>query len=860
VRTESISAPSSADGRPPPHIPDHQLLRRIGGGSYGEVWLARNTFGTLRAVKIVYRQAFEDQRPFEREFRGIRRFEPISRSHEGLVDILQVGSAEDYFYYVMELADRAEVSNQRSEIRGQKPEVRHEAALTSEPPAPGSDLDSYVPRTLRADLQARGRLPPSECAALGLNLARALAHLHQHGLVHRDVKPANIIFAGGEPKLADIGLVADLSDARSFVGTEGFIPPEGPGTPQADLYSLGKLLYEAVTGLDRRDFPRLPDELSEDEQLLELNAVIVKACKTEPAQRYRNTEEMEADLELLRLGKSVKQRRARQRRLGWFTKAVLAACAVSAMLIVIPALARKLSQPSTPVAQAIFMGVFPFRATGTNAQHHELCERIADGLTGALGQVPGLRLAPRQWAYSLTDQEPDPMRFAAALGLDEFVAIRLSNAGGEQRLEVTLVHAAGGQEHWAETLPTNRADLVAVQLRIVESLAASLGVILDQDDRQRVQERLDNALGAYELVQLARRSWGHRPEAFTTQIDLYSQAIARDPHYVAAHLELAYVYRNMSDNLRPAREAMPEMQNYVQRALALDSTHPSVYHHLAVYQMCYEWNWDEAQTLFQRQKEITGRWDRSYAGWLESQARFDEAQQILELNIAEEPDTSYNWGFGNHFLLRRDFNRALTETLKIAQTYPDSCDVLLARCYEELGRYAEALVTIKNVRAHNDGPGQVAIEGHILARMGRQAEARERLEEVSRMSRYRYVPPVFPAILNVALDDRDAAFAWLEKAYTDRSECMTFSQSFGLGVDPYWDPLRNDPHFVDLLRRVGLAREARLVAAAGTTVSERLALECQTDSKVSRMLWSSAFRGGISFSTVSQTICRLMRK
>jgi hypothetical protein len=89
--------------------------------------------------------------------------------------------------------------------------------------------------------------------------------------------------------------------------------------------------------------------------------------------------------------------------------------------------------------------------------------------------------------------------------------------------------------------------------------------------------------------------------------------------------------------------------------------------------------------------------------------------------------------------------------------------------------------------------------------MGRQAEARERLEEVSRMSRYRYVPPVFPAILNVALDDRDAAFAWLEKAYTDRSECMTFSQSFGLGVDPYWDPLRNDPRFVDLLRRVGLA-------------------------------------------------------
>ena len=98
---------------PPPAIPDHELLRLIGRGSYGEVWLARSKLGTLRAVKIVYRATFEDSRPFEREFKGIQKFEPISRSHEGLVDILQVGGAEDYFYYVMELADAAEVAGEK---------------------------------------------------------------------------------------------------------------------------------------------------------------------------------------------------------------------------------------------------------------------------------------------------------------------------------------------------------------------------------------------------------------------------------------------------------------------------------------------------------------------------------------------------------------------------------------------------------------------------------------------------------------------------------------------------------------------------------------------------------------------------
>ncbi len=108
--------------------------------------------------------------------------------------------------------------------------------------------DFYTPRTLRADLKSRGALPADEMIQLALKLTAALAHLHAQGLVHRDVKPSNILFIGGEPKLADAGLVADVDDARSLVGTAGYIAPEGPGTPQADLFALGKVLYEAAFG------------------------------------------------------------------------------------------------------------------------------------------------------------------------------------------------------------------------------------------------------------------------------------------------------------------------------------------------------------------------------------------------------------------------------------------------------------------------------------------------------------------------------------------------------------------------------------------------------------------------------------
>jgi WD40 repeat protein len=294
-------------------VPDHELIQCIGRGSYGEVWLARNLMGMFRAVKVVFRKNFGHQRPFERELAGIKKFEPISRSHESFVDILHVGQNEKggYFYYIMELGDDS--------TTGQNINPR-----------------LYVPKTLSKEIALRGKLPLSECVQLGLWLSAALNALHSHGLVHRDVKPSNIIFVNGVPKLADIGLVADMNEARSYVGTEGFIPPEGPGSAQADIYSLGKVLYEISTGRDRHDFPELPTLLDQTEDLdrfLELNEVILHACKSDVRQRYGSAWDMHADLVVLSNGKSVKrlklleQRVANLRKIGGISAIVLVAVA-----------------------------------------------------------------------------------------------------------------------------------------------------------------------------------------------------------------------------------------------------------------------------------------------------------------------------------------------------------------------------------------------------------------------------------------------------------------------------------------------------------------------------------------------------
>ncbi len=261
-----------------PSIPDHELLGRVGRGSYGEVWLARGVTGAYRAVKVVQRGSFSSDRPYDREFSGILKFEPVSRTHPGLVSILHVGRnhAAGHFYYVMEVADDAQ--------RGQAIE-------------PGR----YLPKTLGEWLK-QGPLPLTECIRVGLALSAALTHLHGANLVHRDIKPSNIIFVEGLPKLADIGLVTDIGEKATFVGTEGYIPPEGPGSPGADLFSLGRVLYEMSTGKRCDEFPELPTDFRQrpDAELFaRFNAVVLRACDPRPACRHETALELQDALAAL---------------------------------------------------------------------------------------------------------------------------------------------------------------------------------------------------------------------------------------------------------------------------------------------------------------------------------------------------------------------------------------------------------------------------------------------------------------------------------------------------------------------------------------------------------------------------------
>lgn len=264
-------------------IPDHTLIRCIGEGAYGQVWIARNAIGLYHAVKVVYRSRFGTEIPFERAFRGIQKFMPISRSHDGFVHILHVGrnDAAGSFFYIMEAGDDVKSGQQ-------------------------IDPGAYVPRTLGSELRLRQSIPARECLEFLIALTEAVTRLHEHQLIHRDIKPANIIFVNGRPKLADIDLVTDLSPTGpvSRIGTEGYMAPEGPGTAAADVFSLGRILYVVLTGKSPEQIPELPTRLASQTDgalVMELIQIACKSSDPELTRRHASAAALRADLmEVLR--------------------------------------------------------------------------------------------------------------------------------------------------------------------------------------------------------------------------------------------------------------------------------------------------------------------------------------------------------------------------------------------------------------------------------------------------------------------------------------------------------------------------------------------------------------------------------
>lgn len=730
----------------PPPIPDHELLACIGKGAYGQVWLARNVLGTPRAVKIVYRCSFSDDRPFEREFAGIKHFEPVSRMHPGLVNVLHVGRSDSLgcFYYVMEIAD----DRQNAEK---------------------VDPQTYCPKTLRSELSRRGRLPAEECLSLGQLLISALGYLHEHGLIHRDVKPSNVIFVRGAPKLADIGLVTDMSDEATAVGTEGYLPPEGPGTAAADLYSLGKLLYEISTGLDRTHFPSLPSRLYEYPDaavLARLNQVVLKACDPKPRKRFRSAQEMDLALR--------------------------------------GAVRGEILQSTEPPAQSV--AVLPFVNMSPDQENEYLSDGITEDLTTALAQVKGLRVAGRSSAFSFKGKSMDVRDIAERLGVRTIVEGSVRKSGQQLRISAQLLDAYDGCCLWSERYDRQMREVFELQDEISRAIVGALKLKLAAGERELVKAPTASTQ-AYQLYLQGRFFWSLRGGHLKKALHYFELALLEDPKYALAFTGVADCWNLLGfyTDVAP-REAFPCARDAALQAVQLEPNLAEAHNSLGFSRLMYDWDWRLAMKEFGRALEINPGYTpaRYWLASLYSAAGRHEDAIAEDLKALEMDPVSVvlRSHLGWTRLHARQYERAIEDAGQALAIDPQFLVAhwVLGRAYMEIGAGEKAIAELKQLLAFPPlDTWAIAWLGQTYARTGHPEKALEALEQLQSIAKERYVRAYWFAVLNLALGRVDACFAALQQCVEERDAWVGWVK-----CDPCFDILKNDPRLAHIWKQVGL--------------------------------------------------------
>jgi TolB-like protein len=678
---EQPTEPDSAQPVPDAHeIPDFDLLRCIGRGSYGEVWLARNILGTYRAVKIVERKAFRDEEAFEREFSGLRRFEPISREHDGFVAILHVGRnrASGYFYYVMELAD-------------------------NDPNASWIEPEAYVPKTLSNELTRCGRLSIEQSVQLGLSLSQALEELHRRGLVHRDVKPSNIIFVKGHAKLADIGLVAQTGE-KHRLGTEGYIPPEGPGKPQADLYSLGMVLYEASTGRDRLDYPDLPadfDAMAERETFLKLNSVILKACDNDVRKRYQTATEIIQDLSRLGVGLPVEKSRRNPLR-----KPVTAFSALLFGALAVALAFYWLRHSTTIPAPEKSIAVLPFENLSPNPDDAYFAEGIQEEILTRLAKITDLRVISRTSTQRYRSKPDNLSEIARQLGVANILEGSVQRVANQVRVNAQLINARTDSHLWAESYDRELTDIFGVESEIAKGIAESLQAKLTSREEQALAAKPTNNPEAYDayLRGLAFQGRiGQSTYLALKTIGYFERAVQLDPNFALAWARLsrahAYLYFQRVDGARP-----DAAKNALEHAQKLQPNSPETLLALGYYQYWVLRDYALAKATFHLVNTLSP--NNSEVAWALSavnrrDGNWNESLASAEQGLSRDPRngeliTTEAWSY----TMLRQFSTALTLYDRALDIIPNDPDVmsLLAAIYQAQGNLEQAAKSLSEIR------------------------------------------------------------------------------------------------------------------------------------------------------------------
>ena len=832
----------------PEYIAHYRILRRLGKGGMGEVFLAEDTkqHGRKVALKVLPHELTTSEsrlRRFKQEARAI-----LALNHPNILTVFEIGESDDSYYIATEYIDG---------------------------------------ETLRHCLW-RGPLKLDESLGIGIQIAMALEAAHAEGIVHRDVKPENIMLRQDKfvrdrfVKVLDFGLakltdregsVADpeavtipitVTNPGAIMGTTGYMSPEqalGETIDErTDVFSLGVVLYEMVAGeppfkgrtdshtrvsiIDHEPLPLVHHVANVPRQL---ERIVSKALAKDRLKRYQTITDLKLDLEQLRdelhttdslelVRNTVSATQAESRSstptatrsqvetVADTAKTLSSApvesktprwklyFSVAVGVLAVLGFILALLFPATPINS---VAILPF----VNDSKDQNAEYLSDGLTesiiNSLSRLPNLKVMSRNAVFRFKGTNLDPVEAGRKLNVGAVLTGRLVKLDDRLVIKTELIKVDDGSQLWGAEYNSSLADIFSVQDEVSKKISESLRPRLSGEDEEKLAKRYTNDAEAYQLYLKGRYFWNKRnEEGFRNGIDYFKRAEEKDPTFALAFSGLADSYALLSDIgvARPVDE-MPKAKAAAQKAVDADPTLAEAYTSRAFVRLAYDWDWFGAQNDFQQALKLNPKYPTAhqwYASYLMQMGKFSLAKaEIEEAHKLDplSPIISSNTGLYSYY--EHNYDDAIAKYKLTLQSDPDFWVArhYLALAYVQKGMYDEAIAELRKlIKAPASGPipdeaiasdtEAAASLGFAYGMAGKQTEARAILNQLEALSKHRYVTGLYFANVYAGLKENDKAIEYLNQAFEARHPGLVL-----IRIEPMFDGLRNDERFKQLIKR-----------------------------------------------------------